>query len=208
MRLLSIGLWSLLLLSATASVRADEAISCRANRVASRQAYRHGRQPVSVAPMCVAPAASAPVAASVAITTPAPTASADAELAAEVKEDQARLQGAWQRTEDLPNGDQLRMEKTIVDHHETLKTFNSEGRLLREQQAELKFERAGDLRVVRWSQAEVTAGPGKGSKIDDGTIVYTFKDGQWVSIIGLVQAERWGVYTEAWKRDFDVKAGK
>lgn len=231
MRLLSIGLLFLLLLSATASVRADERVNCRANRgrlVTSRSVFRYGRQRGAVAPVCVSPGASGPVIVSAPVsappvtpviatisTPPTPTAqpaplvsTADSELASDLKEDLERLQGAWQRTETLSNGGQLRSEKTIQGHHETLKTFGPDGTLLREQQAELKFERAGDLRMVRWSQAVVTAGRDTGAKINDGTAVYTFKNGKWVSVIGLAQDEKWGVYTEAWTRDFKTEAEK
>ncbi len=223
MRLLSLGLLSLLMLSGIESLRAEVATHCRPARGVARSAVRHGRQlrtgpaPIMAAPVCVVPAAPAPAVVAPS-TLPTPTsdpapqatvdAAADAELAADLQEDLERLQGTWQRTENLRNGGQTKSQKIIEGHHETLKFFGPDGTLLREQQAELKLERAGDLRVIRWSQAVVTAGRDTGSKIDDGTIVYTFKDGKWISVIGLIQHERWGVYTEAWDREFAGEKGK
>ncbi len=118
------------------------------------------------------------------------------------------MQGVWERTESLPNGGKLRTEKTIKDHHESLKMFGPDGTLLREQTAEIELSRAGQFRVLKWSKAVVVAGPDTGSQIDDGTAVYVFKAGKWVSTIGLADDEKWGVYTEAWTPVFDAAKGK
>lgn len=116
-----------------------------------------------------------------------------------IADDWDKLQGTWEYRRSV-NGQQLRMVKEIRDHSEVLRAYDAAGKILREQTADLKIEIQGNLHVLKWSNAKVTAGGGLGANIPDGTAVFTFKEGQWISVCGLAEGESWSVYTEAWSR--------
>ncbi|MEZ6055790.1 MAG: hypothetical protein R3C01_03705 [Planctomycetaceae bacterium] len=118
----------------------------------------------------------------------------------DVAADWKTLDGMWERRQTIPNGTQIRFEKTIRDHAETLRVYGPDGSLLREQTADLKITHQDKLRVLQWSNATVTEGAGVGEKIADGTSVITFKDGKWVSVVGLARDEPWTVYVEVWTK--------
>lgn len=116
-----------------------------------------------------------------------------------IADDWDKLQGTWEYRRSV-NGQQLRMVKEIRDHSEVLRAYDAAGKILREQTADLKIEILGNLHVLKWSNAKVTAGAGLGTNIANGTAVFTFKEGQWISVCGLAEGESWSVYTEAWSR--------
>jgi hypothetical protein len=122
--------------------------------------------------------------------------SADPDIAA----DWEQLTGRWERQQALPDGTSLRLVKSITDHHEILRVYSPDGQLIREQQADLVLERRGNLRVLGWSHAHVTAGLGVGTSIADGTAVINFRGGQYICVCGLAADEDWSVYTETWDR--------
>lgn len=130
------------------------------------------------------------------LTAKARTLAADPSVAA----DWQQLKGRWERQQSLPDGTDLRVEKTISNQHEVVRVYAPDGTLMREQQADLTIERRGNLRVLSWSNAVVTAGADQGATVDDGTAVITFKDGRFISVCGLATDEQWSVYTEVWTR--------
>jgi hypothetical protein len=133
----------------------------------------------------------------------APPAPAPAEpfdpIKQKIADDWDKLLGTWESRRTI-NGQQLRFEKQIREQRETLRVYDAADKVLREQTADLKLEIQGNLHVLKWSNAKVTAGAGLGTAIGDGTAVYTFKDGQWISVCGLAEGEPWAVYTETWSR--------
>lgn len=122
-----------------------------------------------------------------------------------IADDWDRLQGVWEHRRTV-NGQQLRMVKTIKDHSEVLRGFDAAGKLVREQTADLKIEIRGNLHVLSWSNAKVTAGAGTGTTIPDGTAVFTFKESRWICVSGLAENEQWAVYAENWARPIDETA--
>lgn len=120
-----------------------------------------------------------------------------------IADDWDKLQGTWEYRSNI-NGQQLRMVKSIQDHHEVLRAYDAAGKVLREQTADLKIEIQGNLHTLKWSNAKVTAGAGLGTNIANGTAVITFKEGRWISVCGLVEGEPWSVYTEIWSRPIEA----
>lgn len=121
-------------------------------------------------------------------------------IAQKIADDWDRLQGHWERSVPLPNNQKMKLVKTITEHSESVKGYDQNGQLLREQVADLSIEIRGNLHVLRWSNARVVAGAGQGTKISDGTAVIQFKDGNWISVNGLADDEKWSVYVEEWTR--------
>lgn len=123
-----------------------------------------------------------------------------------IADDWDKLQGTWEDRRSI-NDQELRVVKIIQDQSEILRIYDAAGKVLREQTADLKIEIQGSLHVLKWSNAKVTAGAGQGTKIADGTAVFTFKEGRWISVCGLAEGEPWSVYTEAWSRpDEEIEA--
>jgi hypothetical protein len=110
------------------------------------------------------------------------------------------LSGRWERKQIVPGKGEFRLEKIVSEGQEILVVCGPDGTVLREQRADLKLERRGNLWVLGWSKAHVTAGPEKGSPIGDGTTVIKVEPARWIMVTGLAENEPWGLAAEVWTR--------
>ena len=117
---------------------------------------------------------------------------------ATVKADLARLQGNWEmflKTEDA----QVRVEKQIKDQRETVRTFQ-DGKLVHEHSVDFVLEHTGNVRIFRWKNGQVTAGPRTGQGMVDGAFVYRLQEGEWTGVHGLLEGEARPLIVEIYRR--------
>lgn len=128
------------------------------------------------------------------------TATGDVRAEDPLPEDLKALQGAWVLTRVGDVKVKERIEKVVVGSKETTRIFEASGKLVREQTSDFRLDRAGKIRMYHWTNAVVTEGEQKGTKIPDGSGVYTFREGKWIAVVGLEEEAAHPVYTEVWSR--------
>ena len=110
----------------------------------------------------------------------------------------AALQGVWEARKER-DGQPYEVSKEIVGYRETVRVTRA-GKLEHEHAVEFELEQTGGIRIFRWKNGQVTAGPRQGQKMPDGAYVYRLKADQWIGVFGVTDKEEGPVYTEVFRR--------
>jgi hypothetical protein len=109
------------------------------------------------------------------------------------------LQGTWE-TKVTSNGREYRIVKTIDGQKETVRTFDGTT-LLHEHAVEFELKTDGDVRVFRWKNGKVTAGPQQGQPLADGAFIYRLEQKQWTAVFGMLRADTGPIYSQVFTRE-------
>jgi hypothetical protein len=113
-------------------------------------------------------------------------------------DDLKSLQGTWEMKGTL-NGKETRVEKTVDDHQETVRTYEGET-LLREHVVEFELQTDGDVSIFRWKNGKITAGPAQGQPLADGAFVYRIDGDKWTGVFGLLRSDTGQIHAEVYTR--------
>jgi hypothetical protein len=113
-------------------------------------------------------------------------------------DDLADLQGRWELVQ-AQNGVELRVIKTIEDNIETVEVF-SNGTLTQKHVVELTLETVGPVKVFKWKNGRIVAGPHAGKNLPDGQFIYRLEPKRWIAVHGMLQDDRTGFILEIYQR--------
>lgn len=108
------------------------------------------------------------------------------------------LQGTWDMKV-TSDGKEYRIEKTVKDRQETVRTFEGET-LVREHVVEFELKSDSDVSIFRWKNGKITAGPAQGQPLADGAFIYRLEEGKWTSVFGMLHSDTGPIHAEVWIR--------
>jgi hypothetical protein len=114
-------------------------------------------------------------------------------------DDVQSLQGTWE-TKVTSNGIEYRVEKSIDGQKETVRTFDG-ANLLHEHVVEFELKTDGDVKVFRWKNGKVTAGPQQGQPLADGAFIYRLEQKQWTAVFGMLRTDTGPIYSQVFTRE-------
>ncbi len=114
-------------------------------------------------------------------------------------DDLQTLQGTWE-TKVTSNGNEYRVEKVIDGQKETVRTFDGT-MLLHEHVVEFEIKTDGDVKVFRWKNGKVTAGPQQGQALADGAFIYRLEQKQWTAVFGMLRTDTGPIYSQVFTRN-------
>jgi hypothetical protein len=110
----------------------------------------------------------------------------------------AALQGVWEM-QFQKEGQQIRVVKEIKAYRETVRAY-CDGQLTQEHTVDFELERAAGVRIFRWKNGLISAGPRKGQKLPDGGFVYRLRQDEWTGVFGLLDDSQGPVFPEVYRR--------
>jgi uncharacterized protein (TIGR03067 family) len=123
----------------------------------------------------------------------------------DLKADLAAMQGKWEQASTsgaVPPG--FKRVKEVKGDQETVTVFDAEGKVLRAARATIKLSESGGVRVLTFSDGEVTDGLGKGRKqSESASYIYRMDGDEWHEVGGLLTNEKYSQdvpYLTKWKR--------
>lgn len=108
------------------------------------------------------------------------------------------LQGTWE-SKITADGKEYRVEKTIDGQQETVRTFDGAA-LLRTHVVEFELKTDGDVKIFRWKNGAVTAGPQQGQALADGAFIYRLEKDKWTGVFGVLRDETGPIYAQVFTR--------
>jgi hypothetical protein len=108
------------------------------------------------------------------------------------------LQGLWKATAEQ-NGHTIEIRKEISGYRETVRVTRA-GMLEHEHAVEFELEETSGIRIFRWKNGLISAGPRQGQKLPDGAFVYRLKGDRWIGVFGVTDKENGPIYTEVFER--------
>ena len=112
--------------------------------------------------------------------------------------DVVALQGVWEM-QFQKDGHQIKVVKEIKEHRETVRAY-LDGQLEQEHAVDFELERGAGVRVFRWKNGLISAGPRKGQKLPDGGFVYRLQQDEWIGVFGLLDDNQGKVFPEVYRR--------
>ena len=113
-------------------------------------------------------------------------------------DDLADLQGKWELVL-MQNGVEHRVIKTIEDQSETVEVF-SNGQLTQKHVVDFTIEIAGSVKIFKWKNGRIIAGPYQGKNLPDGRFIFRLKDKKWIAVHGMLEGDRTDLMIERYVR--------
>jgi hypothetical protein len=73
--------------------------------------------------------------------------------------------------------------------------------LLHEHVVEFELKTDGDVKVFRWKNGKVTAGPQQGQPLADGAFIYRLEQKQWTAVFGMLRTDTGPIYSQVFTRE-------
>jgi hypothetical protein len=108
------------------------------------------------------------------------------------------LQGTWESRVSA-DGKEYRVEKRIDGQKETVRTFDGTT-LIREHVVEFDLTPDGDVKIFRWKNGKVIAGPELGQPLADGAFIYRLEKDRWTGVFGMLRTDTGPVYAQVFTR--------
>ena len=112
--------------------------------------------------------------------------------------DLKELQGKWESSS-TDGARVVRMEKHVTGNRETVKIFVDD-KLVRQHSVEIFVERSGDLKVFRWKNGRIEAGPGMGERMADGACVSRVRNDCWNCAFGMLDGDEQPVGVQIFRK--------